>query len=236
MITGGDPLIIPNRTLFLVEALIEHASNIKIFRIATRLPQQSPSRITNSVLRIFQKRPGLRFELATQINHPVELSFPETVEVFSRFRELSVVIYSQNVLLKGINNDVAVLTDLYDAMRDAGIEAHYLFHCIPLRGMRHMRTSVQQGLDLIKQLTCQGYISGRTKPVFAAMTDIGKIIFYEGSILMRDTAHNRMLLQSNYSHDERSRWNQSWQLPASAEIDDLGLLRVWYPDGSDDAS
>jgi len=234
LITGGDPLIIPNRLAFLVDALIEFAPNIKIMRIATRLPQQAPSRITNTVYRIFQKREGVRFELATQINHPVELSFPETVEIFKTFRNMGVVIYSQNVLLKGVNDDLSVLIDLYDAIRDLGIEAHYLFHCIPLRGMSHMRTSVEKGLQLTNALVNSGHISGRAKPMYAAMTDIGKITFYENTILQKDPAHNSLLLQSHYLNEERKTWNPSWVLPSSAEVDENGRLRVWYLDGRDD--
>ena len=234
LITGGDPLIIPNRLAFLVEALIEYAPNIKIIRIATRLPQQAPSRVNNNVFRIFQKRKGIRFELATQINHPVELSFKETAEVFSAFRNMGVVIYSQNVLLKGINDDIEVLIDLYDAIREIGIEAHYLFHCIPLRGMSHMRTTVEKGLTLINTLVSSGYISGRAKPMYAAMTDIGKIVFYENTIIKKDPVNNTLLLQSQYLNEERKAWNPSWQLPSSAEIDENGRLRVWYLNGRDD--
>ena len=233
LITGGDPLIIPNRLAFLVEALIEFAPNIKIIRIATRLPQQAPGRVNNNVFRIFQKRKEIRFELATQINHPVELSFPETVEIFMTFREMGVTVYSQNVLLKGINDDLSILVDLYDAIREIGIEAHYLFHCIPLRGMSHLRTSVEKGLTLINNLTSSGYISGRAKPMYAAMTDIGKIVFYENTILEKDHRHNTLLLQSHYLNRERKTWNPSWHLPSAAEIDENGRLRVWYLDGQD---
>ena len=230
LITGGDPLTIPKRLDFLVEALRQHAPNIKIMRIATRLPQHAPSRVSNDVFRIFQKINGVRFELATQINHPVELSFPETVDIFRRFRELDVPIYAQNVLLRGINDDASTLIELYDRMRELDIEPHYLFHCIPLQGMHHMRTTIQEGLELSQRLLTSGYISGRGKPMFAAMTDIGKIIFYEGTII--DRKDNKVLLQSHYRYEERKAWNPSWVLPDSSEVDENGLVRVWYIDGS----
>ena len=231
LITGGDPLTIPKRIGFLVDSLRQHAPNIKIMRIATRLPQHSPSRVSNDVFRIFRKKDDIRFELATQINHPVELSFPETVDVFKRFRELGVPIYAQNVLLRGVNDDVSTLIELYDKMRELDIEPHYLFHCIPLMGMNHMRTTIQEGLDLSQKLLTSGYISGRGKPMFAAMTDIGKIIFYEGTILERK--ENKVLLQSHYRYEERKAWNPSWVLPDASEIDENGLIRVWYSDGAD---
>lgn len=230
LITGGDPLIIPQRLEVLLNALIEFAPNIKIIRIATRVPGQDPVRIDENVTGLFKNKPSVRFELATQINHPSEF-FPETEEAFRRIADLGVKIYAQNVLLKGINDDVDTLVKLYNQMRTNNIEAHYLFHCIPMKGIHHLRTSVAKGLLLARNLTCSGKISGRVKPMFAAMTDIGKITFYEGIILERKDG--RILLQSNYRLAERLELNPSWQLPASTEVDADDFLRVWYVDSED---
>ncbi|MDD5006798.1 MAG: hypothetical protein PHU49_00145 [Syntrophorhabdaceae bacterium] len=231
LITGGDPFIIPQRLGFFIESIARYAPNIKIARIATRLLTQDPARIGNNVIEIFKKKLDIRFEIATQINHPVEF-FPETIERLKVFKEMGIAIYSQNVLLKGVNDDIATLVELYDKMRAFGIEAHYLFHCLPMKGMHHLRTSLAKGLELAKKLTNSGVISGRAKPMYAAMTDIGKITLYEGTILKRDS-HNRILLQSDYLYQERINWNPSWQLPKTAEVDENGYLLMWYLDGSD---
>ncbi len=232
LITGGDPFIVPQRLGFLIEAIAEYAPNIKITRIATRLFTQDPKRINNNVIEIFKKKLIIRFEIATQINHPVEF-FPETIEKIKVFKDMGIAIYSQNVLLKGVNDDIDTLIDLYDKMRTYGLEAHYFFHCLPMKGMHHLRPSLAKGLDLVKQLVNSGVISGRAKPMYAAMTDIGKITIYEGTILKRD-GDDKILLQSEYSYNDRLAWNQSWQLPKNAEVDENGLLRMWYLDGSDD--
>lgn len=228
LITGGDPLMIPNRIEYLLNALIEYAPNIKIIRLATRLTAQDPARIDENVISLFKNKPSLRFELATQINHPVEF-FPEVEEAFRKISDLGVKIYSQNVLLKGVNDNIETLIALYNKIRENNIESHYLFHCVPLNGIKEMRTSVDSALALSRELTCSGKLSGRAKPMFAAMTDIGKITFYEGVIL--DRKDGRILLQSNYRYDERLDWNPSWQLPDTAEVNQDGYLSVWYLDG-----
>ncbi len=230
LITGGDPLLIPRRIDYLIEALIEHAPNIRIVRIATRLLTQAPERIDESVFNIFREKPGVRFEVATQINHPVEF-FPETIEAVNRIQDLGVLVYSQNVLLKGVNDDLDTLVDLYGLMRKNSIEPHYLFHCVPISGIHHLRCSVEKGLQLARQLCSCGRISGRVKPMFAAMTDIGKVVFYEGTICR--TEKDRLLLRSGYKLEERLAWNPSWQLPPSASVDEAGYLQIWYTDGSD---
>ena len=234
LITGGDPLIVPKRLNYLVEMLVECARNIKIIRIATRLPHQDPFRIDNNVYEIFRKhKDKVNFELATQINHSVEL-FPETIDVFQKFRRMGVPIYSQNILLKNINDNIETLINLYNKMREIGIEAHYLFHCVPMRGMHHYRTTVAKGLRLIKELTNSGYISGRVKPMFALMTDIGKITLYEGSVLEKNEERNEILVQSSYKYEDRIKNNPCWNLPKTAEVDENGYLRMWYLDGCDE--
>lgn len=231
LITGGDPLLIPRRVESLLEALREHAPNIRTVRIATRIPAQAPEMVNGEVLRLFEDKQPLRLELATQINHRIEL-FPEVVDAFRRIMDRGVGVYAQNVLLRGVNDDVDTLVDLYDALRDVGIQPYYLFHCVPLMGMGHLRTTVQRAVELANGLTSSGMICGRAKPMLAAMTEIGKIVLYDGGVLRRD--NRRLLLQSHYHVEDRRRWNPAWQLPANAEVDRHGLLRVWYLDGHDD--
>ena len=191
---------------------------------------QYPEKIDEAVLNIFKPNSKIRFELATQINHPVEF-FPEVCDALNRFRALGVKIYSQNVLLKGVNDDIGTLVELYDLMRYHDIEPHYLFHCVPIVGIHHLRTSVHKGLELIKELVSGGRISGRVKPMYAAMTVIGKITFYDGVILKQEDGD--VLLQSQYRLKDRLDWNPSWQIPDSVEVDKGGFLRVWYIDGDD---
>jgi len=232
LITGGDPFLVPQRLDFLIESIMHYAPNIVIIRVATRLPLQDPDRVGDVIFDVFRNKPEIRFEIATQTNHAVEY-FPEVKECFSRLKEVVPTIYSQNVLLKGVNDNVDALIELYDTMRVVGIEPYYLFHAVPLRGTHHFRTSVEKGISLAKRISSSGMFSGRAKPMFAAMTDIGKITFYEGTILERDRKRNKILLQSYYRFDDRVKWNPSWKLPESTQVDKDGYLHVWYLDGSD---
>jgi len=228
LITGGDPLMIPRRIELLLRALMKHAENVRVVRIATRLPTQDPLLLDDDALGVFRDKPSLRFELATQINHPVEF-FPETDEVLNRILDLGVRVYAQNVLLKGINDRIETLVELYDGLRRRAVEAHYLFHAVPLRGTHHFRTSLERGLELACALTNCGAISGRAKPIFTAMTDIGKVTFYEGSVAGR--RDGEVLLRSGYSMADRLAWNPAWALPETASVDGSGKLQVWYLDG-----
>ncbi|MBI5211012.1 MAG: radical SAM protein [Elusimicrobia bacterium] len=232
LITGGDPLMVPQRLEFIFTQLRAHAPNILIYRIGTRVPVQDPERVSKDLLGILRAAAPAKIEIGTQVNHPSELT-PEARQAYAALYEVAFKIYDQTVLLKGVNDSVDVLSRLYDDFRYMGIEAHYLFHCIPMKGMAHHRTSVRRGLELMQDLTSSGAFSGRAKPMYTVMTDIGKVSLYHGVILERNE-DDEVLLQTRYRVEDFKRRNPSWKAPASAQPDKDGTLRVWYPDGADD--
>lgn len=229
LITGGDPLIAPDLLNYLIDCLIEYADNIRIIRIATRLITHDPQRIGNTFFNILKNSSkNLRFEIATQINHSVEF-FPETIEVIEKIRETNTPIYAQNVLLKGVNDDKEELLKLYNTMRYYDVEPHYLFHCVPIKGMHHLRTTVQRGIELTEELVNSGKLSGRGKPMYTLMTDIGKVTLYDGVI--SDKKDGYLHIRTKYKYADRLKWNPSWVLPETAYVDDNGYIGIRYLDG-----
>jgi len=231
LITGGDPFMVPKKLRTIIEKVLIYAPNIQIFRIGTRVPLQDPSRINSDLIDILKLIPPLKIEIATHINHTIELT-KEAVKAFDNLYKYVFKIYDQTVLLKGVNDDEKTLTELYDNLRYIGIEAHYLFHCVPMRGMSHHRTSIKRGLDLINYLTSSGVFSGRAKPMYTLMTDIGKVTLYEGTIIKYND-NNEALIQTKYNVRDFMQRNPSWIMPESVIEDENGFLRVWYPDSID---
>jgi lysine 2,3-aminomutase len=234
LITGGDPLMSPKLLRTALDALKSHAPNIRTIRIGTRVPFQDPDRINDNLLSVLSSLPDHRIEIGVNVNHPIEF-WPEARAAIARLKSTGATIYNQHPLLKGVNDDLKVLAELYSLMRENGIEAHYLFHAIPMQGMRHHRTSVKKGAELVTRLSASGEFSGRAKPHYALMTDIGKIVLYEGAIIARRHSDNSILLRSGYRLADRKRWNPSWRIPSSVEIDNEGFMCVWYKDGEDEA-
>lgn len=230
LVSGGDPLMMPARLDRLLNSLAVFAPNIKFVRIGTRVPLQAPERITGELLRVLRPRTEFRLEIGTHVNHAAEL-FPEVRHAFLRLRDLSLRLYCQTVLLRDLNDSLGDLAELYDELRDLDIEPHYLFHSVPMQGMAHHRTSLERGVALVRDLVNSGVISGRVKPLYAAMTDIGKLTLFEGVIAERRDQH--LLLRSSYSYAERQRWNPQWTLPSSAVVGKDGRMQVWYLDASD---
>jgi lysine 2,3-aminomutase len=233
LITGGDPLAAPPVLGFVLDKIDEMVPNIEIVRIGTRVPMQEPERVNAQLIESLKKNRRYRLEIGIHVCHPLEF-WDESVAVIHKFIDMGIRVYNQHPLLKGVNDSAEVLVALYDTMRHHNVEAHYLFHAIPMFGMNHHRTSLAKGLQLISQLNSGGQFSGRAKPHFTAMTDIGKIVLYEGSILDRNKEDNMVLLKSGYRFEDRVRYNPSWRKPDSVVIDENGFMSVWYPDGTDD--
>ena len=233
LITGGDPLMsLPLLALTLSE-LERSAPNVRTVRIGSRVIFQDPRRINANMLDIFARHPNFRFEIGVNVNHPIEF-WPESVDAIHALQDAGFHFYNQHPLLKGVNDDLQTLIELYGLLREHGIEGHYLFHAIPLRGMSHHRTSLRKGVELATKLSSCGEFSGRAKPRYAVLSDIGKIVIYEGVIRAHRESDNALLLQSGFKYEDRMRWVPNWQKPASVEIDENGMMRTWYVDGTDD--
>lgn len=233
LITGGDPMMSPPLLGLTLSELRRNAPNVRTIRIGTRVPFQDPRRIKDELIETFQRYSDFRFEAGVNVNHPVEF-WPEAIDAIKRLQDIGFRFYNQHPLLKGVNDNLETLIELYGLLRKHHIEAHYLFHAIPMRGMNHHRTSLRKGLELAAQINSCGEFSGRAKPRYAVLSDIGKIVLYDGVILKHRAEDNALLLQSGFKLADRLRWNPAWRKPDSVEVDEKGYMRTWYLDGTDE--
>lgn len=232
LLTGGDPLLNLRRLRIFTDKIVEGVPTMRIIRIATRVFTQDPAVLSEDVVTFLAKlKERIRVEVATQINAPVELQCPEVREAFEKVLAIGVPVYSQNVFLKGVNDTPEQLIDLYHEMRMIGIEAHYLFHCIPMRGIHHMRPSVDRMIYCYEQLVNAGHITGRCKPILAIMSQIGKITLTPYNYRKLDNGY--VQLRSSYKYEDRMAYNPNWKVPEDAFVDEDGYLWINYLDGED---
>lgn len=236
LLTGGDPFLSLKKLAIFTDKIIEGVPTIKIIRIATRVFTQDPHYISEELL-IFLKKLNerVRVEVATQINCAEELRDKSVIDTFRKIIKMGIPVYSQNVFLKGVNDTPEQLIDLYHNMRMVGIEAHYIFHSVPMRGTHHFRTSVNKFITCYEALLNSGQITGRSKPIPALMTSIGKITLTPFNLLgeIKSNGMQYVRVRSNYKYSERLSYNPQWKLPDEASIDEDGYIIVDYLDGVD---
>jgi len=162
IITGGDPLVLSPRRLADLSARLGEISHVKVVRYHTRIPVVDPSAITLDLVAALACR-GKAVYLALHANHPRELT-PDARAACDRLVEAGIPLLGQTVLLAGINDDVATLGALMRAMVETRIKPYYLHHHDLAPGTAHLRTSVETGQTLMRQL--RGDYSGLCQPTY----------------------------------------------------------------------
>ena len=159
LISGGDPLTMPDAKIDYLLSRIRAIPHVEIIRLGTKVPAVLPQRITPKLLRILKKYHPLMISI--HFTHPDELT-PESSAACSRLADAGIPLGSQTVLLKGVNNDAKVMTELFHKLLMARVRPYYLYQCDPVIGSAHFRTSVDEGLDMIRQI--RGFTSGYAVP------------------------------------------------------------------------
>ena len=162
ILTGGDPLSLPDKALAEIRARLDAIPHLRLLRIHTRVPVALPSRITAGLVEALQGR--LMVTVVTHFNHPREIT--TVTEVACRtMRQAGFVLLNQCVLLKGVNDSVEVLEELCrELMYRLGVKPYYLHHGDLARGMAHRRTTIAQGQALVEALRAR--LSGICNPVY----------------------------------------------------------------------
>jgi lysine 2,3-aminomutase len=71
---------------------------------------------------------------------------------------------SQSVLLRGVNDNAAALESLMRAFVECRIKPYYLHHGDLAPGTAHLRTTLEQGQELMRKL--RGRVSGLCQPEY----------------------------------------------------------------------
>ncbi|MGN6284806.1 MAG: lysine-2,3-aminomutase-like protein [Afipia sp.] len=170
ILTGGDPLMLSARRLREIVADLAAIPHVKVVRVHTRVPVADPARVTDEVVESL-KAFGATTWVAVHANHPRELSEPARTAI-ARMADAGIPLVSQSVLLRGVNDDVATLTDLMRGFVECRIKPYYLHHGDLAPGTAHLRTSIEQGQALMRAL--RGRVSGLCQPDYVLDIPGGK--------------------------------------------------------------
>ncbi|WP_087001839.1 lysine-2,3-aminomutase-like protein [Rhizobium sullae] len=180
ILTGGDPLVLSSRRLDEITRELAAIDHVKIVRFHTRVPVVDPPKIDAALIAAL-KASGKTTYIALHANHPRELT-SEARAACARLVDAGLVMISQSVLLKGVNDDAAVLADLMKAFVETRIKPYYLHHPDLAPGTSHFRLTIEEGQKIVSSL--RGRISGLCQPAY--ILDIpggyGKAVIGESAI------------------------------------------------------
>jgi lysine 2,3-aminomutase len=160
LLSGGDPLLMSDATLDKLLGRLRQIPHLEFLRIGTRIPSFLPQRITPELVAVLRRH---RVWVSVHFCHARELT-PEVAAAADLLADGGIPMGCQTVLLKGVNDSVEALRDLFHGLLKLRIRPYYLYQCDPVLGTGHLRTTIGEGLELMRQL--RGHTTGYAVPTY----------------------------------------------------------------------
>lgn len=161
IVSGGDPLLLSDEKLDWILRELRAIPHLEIIRIGSRVPVVLPQRITMGLLRVLRKYPPIY--LNTHFNHPDEIT-EISAKACARLADAGIPLGNQTVLLRGVNDDPLVMRRLMQKLLAIRVRPYYLYQADMVQGTDHFRTSVEEGIEIVRAL--RGHTSGLGVPAY----------------------------------------------------------------------
>ncbi len=166
LLTGGDALTNNNNQIAYMLEKLSSIKHIKTIRLATRAFTSNPKRITSELCAVLEKYN--KTIIVTQFNSKDEFT-KDTVNAIRQIQHTGIPILNQSVLLKGVNDEYILLKELLSTCAEYRVIPYYLFHCFNVRGVQHLRTTIEKGIELTNKLV--GNVGGWWIPRYILIPD-----------------------------------------------------------------
>ena len=150
ILSGGDPLCLEDGFLAELAQRLAAIGHVRRLRIHTRLPIMIPQRVTEGLIAWLR---GTRLVpiVAVHVNHPAEID-AAVAAALGRLVEAAIPVLSQSVILRGVNDQVDVLAELFERLVDLRVMPYYLHQLDRVAGSAHFEVPEQRGMELVRQL------------------------------------------------------------------------------------
>jgi lysine 2,3-aminomutase len=162
ILSGGDPLMTPDLLIKILERL-KLITQIKVVRIHTRMPITAPKKIDKRIFDYFKKESKKRvFYMSIHCDHSHEL-MEKAKKTIEKLRLSGVILYSQSVFLKGYNDSVEILKELFESLLKIGVRPYYIYHCDKIEDYKKFAVPLTKEKKIIRKLNKM--ISGLACPI-----------------------------------------------------------------------
>jgi lysine 2,3-aminomutase len=161
IVTGGDPFMLAPRRLAEIVGGLDVMPQLGVIRLHSRVPIVDPGRVTAALVAALAAEKAVF--VVVHANHPRELTAASRAAC-RRLIDAGIPVLSQTVLLKGVNDDPAILTELLRGLVAMRVKPYYLHHGDLARGTAHFRTSIASGQRITRALRFA--VSGLCQPAY----------------------------------------------------------------------
>ncbi|NQD36562.1 EF-P beta-lysylation protein EpmB [Permianibacter sp. IMCC34836] len=150
ILSGGDPLAAPDSYLAELHSQLAALPQLRRFRIHTRLPVVIPERVNDELL-AWLASPRFQTVVVIHSNHGNEID-AEVGAALTRLRQAGVTLLNQAVLLAGVNDSVAALSELSERLFRYGVLPYYLNQLDQVQGASHFAVPDERARALMREL------------------------------------------------------------------------------------
>ncbi|TFG03310.1 MAG: lysine 2,3-aminomutase [Promethearchaeota archaeon] len=161
LLSGGDSLLISDKTLEGILQKLRVIPHVEIIRIGSRTPVVMPQRITPELCDMLKKYHPIWFN--THFNHPNEIT-TDSKRACEMLADAGIPMGNQSVLLRGVNDCIHIMKRLVHELVKIRVRPYYIYQCDLSIGLGHFRTTIAQGIEIIEGL--RGHTSGLCVPTF----------------------------------------------------------------------
>jgi EF-P beta-lysylation protein EpmB len=161
ILSGGDPLTLGNRRLGALLDDLQAISHLRRVRLHTRLPIVLPERIDAAFVELWSAV-RLQKVVVVHANHANEID-DGVRAALARLAASGSTLLNQSVLLRGINDDARVLTELSETLFAAGVLPYYLHLLDRVAGAAHFEIPEHEARRLWSDVSARlpGYLVPR---------------------------------------------------------------------------
>jgi len=224
LLTGGDSLILATPKLRMIIEQLRQIDHVKIIRLGSKIPVFNPMRIYEDqelldLIRAYSTEEK-RIYVMAHINHPREIT-SEAKLCFRALHDAGAIVVNQTPVLKGINDDPAVLAELLDRLSWAGVTPYYFFVNRPVAGNREFVLPLERVYRIVEEAKAR--TSGLGKRVRLSMSHTS------GKIEILAVENGKAYLKYHQSREQEYGKFMILDCPSDAEwFDDLpGNEKHW---------
>ena len=162
ILSGGDPLMLTDLRLAQLIGRLAEIPHLRRLRLHSRLPIVLPDRVTDRLIALLRET-RLQPIVVVHANHPAEITAdcPPALETLVR---AGIPALNQAVLLRGVNDDVDLLEELFRRLVNLGVMPYYLHQLDRVSGTAHFESPRDEGRRLIEAL--RGRLPGYAIPQY----------------------------------------------------------------------
>lgn len=153
ILSGGDPLMLPDNRLRQLVRRVDAIDHIRRIRFHTRLPIVLPSRITPEFQSICSEMKSQPI-MVVHANHAKEIQ-NDCLDTLRELVRRGMPVLNQTVLLRGINDTPQAQINLSRALIDIGVMPYYLHQLDRVNGTAHFEVSNETGRHIIQAMRAE---------------------------------------------------------------------------------